>query len=261
MVSGENSNILLTESNFEQLISEVMYAVNNRGEFTMKIIKSRKIIFVAITVTIIICLGMTIVLYQYFDNQSNIKLHLSEGNIAVKYIQASKSSTIRPNMKEILQSEVWQNENLTIFSGVIQSVQNIKIKMDDDISYNAIVDIQVLDCIRGNLEEGASISALAGCSVRLDGIWQEDSLVNSSMMKGEEGIFLIRKYDNTDTLEYENSTLYLSDIAEYGFPDAMRYSFIQGKDGEIRYCKELYNDLDAPRTLSDIKQFIKSKIL
>ena len=64
LVSGENSNILLTESNFEQLISEVMYAVNNRGEFTMKIIKSKKIIFVAITVTIIICLGMTIVLYQ-----------------------------------------------------------------------------------------------------------------------------------------------------------------------------------------------------
>lgn len=42
LVSGENSNILLTESNFEQLISEVMYAVNNRGEFTMKIIKSKK---------------------------------------------------------------------------------------------------------------------------------------------------------------------------------------------------------------------------
>ncbi len=32
LVSGENSNILLTESNFEQLISEVMYAVNNRGD-------------------------------------------------------------------------------------------------------------------------------------------------------------------------------------------------------------------------------------
>ena len=54
----------------------------------MKIIKSKKIIFVAITVTIIICLGMTIVLYKYFDNRSDIKLHLSEGNIAVKYIQA-----------------------------------------------------------------------------------------------------------------------------------------------------------------------------
>lgn len=213
-----------------------------------------------IILTIIICLGMTIVLYQDFDNQSDIKLHLSEGNIAVKYVQASKSSTIRPNMKEILQSDIWQNENLTIFSGVIQSVQNIKIKMDDDISYNAIVDIQVLDCIRGNLEEGASISALAGCSVRLDGIWQEDSLVNSSMMKGEKGIFLIRKYDNTDTLEYENSTLYLSDIAEYGFPDAMRYSFIQSENGKIRYCKELYNDLGTPGTLFDVKQYIKLKI-
>lgn len=227
----------------------------------MKIIKSKKIFFVTFVITIFFCLGLTFTLNQYFDNQSDIKLQLSEGNIAVNYVQAIGSLTIRPNMKEILQSDIWQNDNLTIFSGVIQSVQNIKIKVEDDISYNAIVDIQVLECIRGNLEEGASISVLAGCGVQLDEIWQEDSFVNSAMMEGEEGIFLIQKYNHTDILEYENSTLYFSDIAEYGFPDPMRYSFIQNKNGEIRFCKELYNDLGMPRTLFDIKQYIKLKIL
>lgn len=67
-----------------------------------------------------------------FDNRSDIKLHLSEGNIAVKYVQASESPVIRPNMKEILQSEIRQNDNLTIFAGLIRSVKNIKIKMQED---------------------------------------------------------------------------------------------------------------------------------
>lgn len=208
--------------------------------------------------TIIVALVVltSVVAIIIINNHSDFKLNSSKGNVSAKYIDEYKVISYA-NLVEIDEKEIWNNKELNIISGVIKDTKNIKLKVDGDVSYDSLVTIEVSDCIKGNIKSGDVIEVLAGCLTNPEGIWQEDCMVNSSMAKGDAGIFMIE--ENHTAIESGNSILQLSDIAKYIFPDAMHYCFIE-KENEVILFADFYVELEGVSDINEVKEYIGRKL-
>ena len=79
------------------------------------------------------------------------------------------------------------------------------------------------------------------------------------MEEGDRGFFILYRYEENDSIEENGKVLFLSDLAEYGFGDSMRFAFLDKKE-EIVYSKSFYTDLQKADDLSDVRKYILSKI-
>lgn len=221
----------------------------------IKRLKQNKKIYI-ITIILLSIIGISS--WVYFNSKSDIELKYSTGNIKIKY--TNKYTKISANLVKIEQSDIWNNNNLIIVSGEIQSIQNITIDMNGEEFYNAIVKIKPNHFIKGNVEQDDQIVVLVGCSVGDKEIWQENTFVNASMKVGDSIIAMISKMGDEDILECNGSKLIYKELANYRFNDAMRYCFIENSEGEIIYAKHLYNDLIDPKSLTEVENYISGKI-
>ena len=199
---------------------------------------------------------VSVVAIALINNHSDFKLNSSKGNVSATYTDEYKAISYA-NLVEIDEKEIWNNKELNIISGTIKDTNNIKLKVGGDVSYDSLVKIEVSDCIKGNVKSGEVIEVLAGCLTNPKGIWQEDCMVNSSMTKGDFGIFMIE--ENHTSIESGNSILQLSDIARYNFPDAMHYCFVE-KENEVIYFKDFYVELEDSSDINYIKEYINGKL-
>ena len=211
-------------------------------------LKNKKLyIIIAILVLLLIIWNLGTI-----NNNSDFKLSNSKGNVSVRYTDRYKA-VLSSNLVELDENDIWSNKDLNIIVGTIKNIKNIKLKVDGEVSYDALVSIEVKECIRGNIKV---IDVLANCPINPKGIWQEDCMINSSLAKEDNGIFMIE--ENSDIIESGDSILQLSDIAKYIFPDAMHYCFIE-KNDRIIYFESFYKELSDVENINEIKKYIKSK--
>lgn len=199
---------------------------------------------------------ISVVAFIIINNQSDFELNSSKGNVSAVFTDKYKAISVN-NLVELDEKEIWNNKELNIISGEIKDTKNIKLKVDGDVSYDSLVTIEINKCIKGNFRTGEEIEVLAGCHTNPDGIWQEDCMINSSIGKGDFGIFMIE--ENYTTIESGNSILQLSDICKYAFPDAMHYCFLEKKN-KVIYFEEFYTELKKVTNIKEVEKYIDKKL-
>ena len=60
-------------------------------------------------------------------------------------------------------------------------------------------------------------------------------------------------------LEYNNARLVQKDIADYGFPDGMRYAFLETEDGLI-FDRYSYKTISDAKTLDEVEDYIQTML-
>lgn len=103
-----------------------------------------------------------------------------------------------------------------------------------------------------------NITALIPCPIDI-GIWVEDTKTLAALNVGSVGIFMPIKYSEESVYIANNATLYLQDLADYGFYDGERYAFVQRTD-DVKFAYWAYESLDKKSSMEEIKKFIIEKL-
>jgi len=242
-----------TSSNFNERTKKLLSNNTVKKEKYQKIIKFRYGYGILVA-----CLLLVFFIPMAFNN-SQIELTNSTGNVKVKYVNRFPNISSSNNLVWLSEEEIFNERNTSIFKGEILDIKNIKIDMGGRYKhYRSIVSIKLIESYRGNERVGDVIKILMPGPINMD-IWVEDTEVVSSMRVGDKGIFMPIKYDETHIYRENDSTLYLTDISEYGFMDGERYAFIE-KENEIIYAKWAFESISKPMSLEDIEEYILDMI-
>lgn len=195
----------------------------------------------------------------YFYNQkSDINLVRSSGNVRVKYIDNAPDIMMSASLTIALTEEEILNSNTSIFKGTIEEIQNIEIKISGITEYRAIATIKIEKVYRGTAEVGETVTILLPCAIN-NGTWTEDTEVVSEMRVGMKGIFMPIKYDETSVFTVKSSTLFMQDLADYGFLDGVRYTFLETPNG-LLFAKDVFQSVGNATSLEEVEEYIKQNI-
>lgn len=189
------------------------------------------------------------------DNE-NIKLSLSSENIRVEYIEEVSTISTQTDLEWLTEEEIFTKYETTIFSGTINEIRNIQIDYNGGFrDYRAIAKITIEDIYRGDLSSGDIVTVLLPCPVNMQGVWVEDTETVSAMREGMRGIFMPIQYDEESYRTENGATLFLQDIADYGFLDGWRYTFLQTDEGLV-FAREAFSSIDTATTLGEVENYI-----
>lgn len=152
------------------------------------------------------------------------------------------------------EEELFSNFPTAIFQGTVQNLYNIEIDFNGNKSYRALAEIQVQEVYRGNCQAGDLATVLLPAPVAAD-MGTEDMDTLCQMETGTEGIFMPSIYDNASVIENNNATLYLKEIADYGFNDGIRWAFLKTDTGLV-FDRNSYPGAKDASTLEDIRTYI-----
>ena len=203
------------------------------------------------------CLLILFAIYPFLNNTS-IPLKNSTGDVSAKYVKNFPKVNINYDLVWLSEEEIFSKYNTSIFKGQIIDIKNIKIKLGNSSNYKAIAKIKLMETYRGKEKAGDIIEVLLPCPID-NNVWVEDTGVISKAKVGTVGIFMPIKYDETSIWSENNTTLYLSDICDYGFPDGERFAFLETKNG-ISYADFAYESIPKNPSLEDIKKYILKMI-
>lgn len=183
-------------------------------------------------------------------------------NVTVKYINRATSDNVSFNsmLAYYTEEELFTNFNTDIFKGKILSVDNIVMDFNGEKLYRAIAQIKIEKVYRGSCDKGDIVSVMLPCPIT-EGVWVEDTDTVCAMKEGMTGIFMPIFYTEENSfLEYNNARLVQKDIADYGFPDGMRYAFLETEDGLI-FDRGSYETISDAKTLDEVEKYIKNMII
>lgn len=211
----------------------------------------RKRIVVLCSILFTIALGILL----YSQLHSDIKLNKSSKGIKINYTNKFHRNA-NYNLVEINENDIWNNEQYIIVKGTVKTIRNIKIKFGSEKSYGAIVTIEPNKIFRGNIDN-SDISIFVNCCIG-GTLKYEDSDTLSILDEGDQGIFIIRKNESTDTWEENGKILYMNEIADYCFDDAARFAFVE-KNGKVVF-DPMYKNISRNATITNIEEYIENRI-
>ena len=211
--------------------------------------KYKKIIISFFVISILIGVFFSI----YFH--SDFKLDRSSKGIIINYIDNGKISSVS-NLVPISEEEIWGNGEYIIIEGKVEKVNNIKIRFGSEKEYGALLTVKINNVLRGTIDSAVINIFVDMCFDK--GVYYEDAGVLSSVEIGDNGIFIIRKYLDTDVWEENEKILYMNEIAEYGFEDAERFAFVE-KGSKVIFSP-IYENIPNNSTLSEVHNYIMEQI-
>lgn len=202
-------------------------------------------------------------IYLAWANTSKKQFILSDNsyNVTVKYInRVPFDNTSTSYMLAYYTEEELLSDNTDIFKGKILSVDNIVMDFNGEKLYRAIAQIKIEKVYRGSCDKGETVSVMLPCPINQN-FWVEDTDIISAMKEGMTGIFMPTAYNEQNSiLKYNNAVLVKKDIADYGFPDGMRYAFLETEDGLI-FDRGSYETISDAKTLDEVEKYIKNMII
>jgi hypothetical protein len=213
--------------------------------------------YVAVAACLALALGLGITLLT--SGNGEIELPLSTGNICVKYIEKAPAASPKADLEWLTEEELFTKYETAIFSGTIAEIRNIQIDYNGSIDYGAIAKISVENVYRGDCICGETVSVLLPGPVNMKGVWVEDTETISAMREGMRGIFMPLQYDDESFRSQNGATLYLNDIADYGFLDGRRCAFLETDEGLV-FAREAYDSIAAATTLGEVENYILDMI-
>ena len=183
---------------------------------------------------------------QLGDRSSGVKAKYTAGNV---YSVSSESMLIA-----LSEEELFTYFETAIFEGTIKKLDNIVLNFNGHTMPRALAEIRVEQVYRGDLKAGDTAVILLPCNVG-NGVWVEDTDTVVAMRKGMRGIFMPMVYDSDSTFEANGATLYLEEIADFGFPDGARYAFLDSGSAPI-FDKWAYPSLEGVTSFDEIRDFV-----
>lgn len=89
----------------------------------------------------------------------------------------------------------------------------------------------------------------------IENLWVEDTDTIAALETGMTGIFMPMIYDENSVLEENGATLFLKDIADYGFYDGVRFAFLETDHGLV-FDRSTYQSIAQAQNLDEIEDYI-----
>lgn len=186
------------------------------------------------------------------DNSYNVTIFYNE--------KAPNISAEKSLLCSYTEEELFTVFDTHIFKGKILSVDNIVMDFNGEKLYRAIAQIKIEKVYRGSCDKGETVSVMLPCPINQN-FWVEDTDIISAMKEGMTGIFMPIFYTEENSfLEYNNARLVQKDIADYGFPDGMRYAFLETEDGLI-FDRGSYETISDAKTLDEVEEYVENMII
>lgn len=177
------------------------------------------------------------------------------GVTITKIDQAPAGTTSSGDLAWYTEEELFTRFPTLIFRGEVLSLQNLAVDFAGEVSYRAVAEIRVDEVLRGDCASGDVLTVLLPCPVS-DDVWVEDCDTLAALQTGMSGIFMPVAYDDGSVWEQNGKTLQLTELAEYGFLDGLRFAFLETGDG-LLYSREAYPGLDGAQTLDEADSYIR----
>lgn len=154
----------------------------------------------------------------------------------------------------LTEDELFTNWYTAIFEGTIKKIDNIELSFNGEKMHRALAQIKVEQVYRGDLVPGDIAVVLLPCSIG-NGIMTSDSGVVSRMREGMRGIFMPIVYGEDSYIEMNGATLYVKELASYGFADGLRYAFLV--DGsKLVFSRSAYPTVQNAESLDEIREYV-----
>lgn len=216
----------------------------------------REVLFLVIAAAALLFGGVVL----FYTTFYRIPLERTGENIQVRYALPWESYSEPDALKKMK----WMTEdellggNKVIFRGTVVDTENIVIDLGSEKLNRAVLKIRVDEIIKGDLVQGNIIQILSPCPVG-EGVFKDTSLIASQMTAGTRGIFMPTVYTDTSVMKSDVKSLYLKDLADYGFSDGMRYAFLDLK-GRLVFDRDAYPSIEDAQTMEDIEIFIHNEL-
>lgn len=209
--------------------------------------KNRKNLLFAVSLVAAACLCLFI-----FQGRS-IELSHSKG-VRASYATFVPSIGVDACLVYLTEEEIFKENSDAIFKGTVTKLDNIRLSFNGDTMYRALVEVQVEKAYRGTCSEGETVRML------LPGAVSETS--HNSIMDtlgelevGMTGIFMPRAYGIDSVYQSNGATLYLGELAPYGFGDGIRFAFLETEEGLV-FDRSAYVGAKDAMTLEEIEAYI-----
>lgn len=186
-----------------------------------------------------------------------IVLSERSSGVKVEYTLNPRYTTSEACLVWLELEEIFAPET-TIFRGTVSHIDNIELDFGGRKSYRAIVSICVDEVLQGGVKAGEFVRVLAPCPINGE-ITQSATEVIAQLREGMEGIFMPKVYYEEAFWEENGATLYLRDLAPYGFWDGMRWAFLDTGD-ELVFEKNVYEEIASAETLDQVEAYIREQI-
>ena len=184
-----------------------------------------------------------------------LALSRSSENVTVTYTEHVPPSFSSGSLNYAYsEEEIFSMPDTAIFKGTVTNIQNIEISLNGTKSYRAIASIRIETVYRGPCQEGDNVSVLLPCPIS-DNLWVEDTDTIAALKTGMTGIFMPMIYDENSVLEENGATLFLTDIADYGFYDGVRFAFLETDHGLV-FDRSTYQSIAQAQSLDEIEEYI-----
>lgn len=186
------------------------------------------------------------------------KLILSDrsSGVTVRYTSRAPKISSQADLIPLTEEEIFFGErwDTAIFKGTVTEIRNVALDFNGDTDYRALASFRVETVYRGPLQAGDEITVLLPCPID-DSVWVEDTDVISRLRVGMTGIFMPIVYADNHIWSQNGATLYLQDIADYGFADGERFAFLETEDGLV-YAAWAYESIPNAATLEEIEAYV-----
>lgn len=243
-----------TDESFEENTIAFLHGEQASKRITIR--KRKKLVYMLVPCLFMMCLVP--VLWLFLSSNSKLDLAHSKG-VSVRLINHPPNMNINYELVELTPEEIFQEWSDVAFRGTIKEIENIKVSFGfQRNNYWAIASIKVDEVYRGEITAGDLVKILLPCPIQED-VWVEDTEVVSAMRVGMEGIFIPMKYDASSKYMENDRILYLTDICEYGFPDGVRFAFLQTEAG-LLYSNWSFDIIPRPSSLDDIEKYVRAMV-
>lgn len=208
------------------------------------------------------CLALVIVAaITSIDRQwSRIELSDESVNVTARYTNIVPMSQSSSMLVARTEEELFTVYDTAIFKGTVLEVRNIELDFNGSKDYRAIARIEVEKVYRGPCGAGDVVSVLLPCPIG-PGIWVEDTETVSHMRAGTTGIYMPKIYDENSVREQNGARLIMADIADYGFPDGVRYAFLEVDNGAgLLFSRHSYQSISGAHTLDEVEEYIETML-
>ncbi len=209
--------------------------------------KHRKKLLFAVGLVAAACLCVLV-----FRGRS-IELSHSKG-VRASYATFVPSIGMDACLVNLTEEEIFKENSDAIFKGTVTKIDNIRLSFNGSAMYQALAEVQVEKVYHGICTEGKTVRML------LPGAVSENS--HNSIMDtlgelevGMTGIFMPMLYGIDSVHQSNGATLYLGELAPYGFGDGIRFAFLETEDGLV-FDRSAYVGAKDAVTLEDIEAYI-----
>lgn len=238
----------MKQEDFFEILADLneQYIVEAEGPVKKRKIAGKKLAF-AVGLAVAACLCL------FVFGGRRIDLKQSEG-VRANYAVFVPNIGAEACLVYLTEEEIFTECSDGIFKGTVTKIDNIKLNFNGFIDYRALVEVQVEKVYRGTCEEGETIRMLLPGAV-MNG--SNNSIMDTlgQLKVGMTGIFMPKAYTADSIYQTNGATLYLRDLAPYGFGDGIRFAFLETEEGLV-FDRSVYVGAKGAVTLEEIEAYI-----